>query len=115
MLLTRNYKLLSIFLFPLFILSGCATPDSYPLMPAPIVYQNAVINPFAHLSDMEKTTRLPIFYATTREPDPSSITFPYSNIPSDTLRLGQVLMRFGDEDKNWGNSGDGIFRIPVNH
>lgn len=70
-------------------------------MPAPIVYQNAEVNPFAHLSDAEKTTHLPIFYATTREPDPSSGTTPYNNVPTDTLRFGQVLVRFGDGNKKW--------------
>ncbi len=96
----NHFTLLSVF-FSLLALSGCAAPDSVPLMPAPIVYQNAVVNPFAHLSDEEKTVYLPIFYATTREFDPSSDTTPYNNVPSDTLRFGQVLIRFGDQDQNW--------------
>jgi len=101
MLFIKKFTLFSILLLPLFVLSGCATPESYPLMPAPVVYQNDEINPFAHLRDDERTTHLPIFFATTREPDPSSLAIPYNNVTSDTLRLGQVLMRFGDEDKKW--------------
>jgi len=96
----KHLTLLSIFFSSIF-LSGCATPDSMPLMPAPIVYQNKEINPFAHLSDTEKTTYLPIFYATTREPALSSVTAPYNNVPTDTLHFGQVQVRFGDKNNTW--------------
>jgi esterase/lipase superfamily enzyme len=87
--------------FSLYSLSGCAAPDSMPMMPAPIVYQNAEVNPFAHLSTKEKTNYLPIFFATTREPNPSSVTAPYNNVPTDTLHFGQALVRFGDKNKKW--------------
>ena len=91
-------------------LSGCAAPDSYPLMPAPVVYQNSTIDPFAHLSDAEKTTSMPIFFATTREPQASSTAAPYGNTPGDKLRLGQVMMRLGDESMDW----EDLYRASTN-
>ena len=89
-------------LFLLFFLSGCAdTPASYPLMPAPIVYQDTEVDPFAHLQPEERTTRLPIFFATTREPDLQENHLPYGNTPSNDLRLGQTVIRFGNDTTDW--------------
>ncbi len=83
------------------VLSGCAAPDSYPLMPVPVVYQNSILDPCSHLNDSEKTTSMPIFFATTREPQTSSTTAPYGDTPGDTLRLGEVVVRFGDRSMDW--------------
>ncbi|MEA3468183.1 MAG: hypothetical protein U9R57_08175 [Thermodesulfobacteriota bacterium] len=64
---TNGVFLFTILLFMAF-LSGCAEPNSVPLMPAPVIYHDATVDPYFHLNQEEKTTSVPVFYATNRTP-----------------------------------------------
>jgi len=99
--LNKNGAFLSASLLLAFFLSGCAEPNSVPLMPAPVIYHNATVDPYSHLSQEEKTTSVPVLYATNRKPQPSSDEIPYGNGMSDTLHLGEVQIRFGDHLTTW--------------
>ncbi len=99
--LNTNSTFLSVILLPAILLSGCAEPNSVPLMPAPVIYHNATVDPYSHLSQEDKTTSVPVFYATNRMPQPSSDKIPYGNRMSDTLHLGEVQVRFGDHLTTW--------------
>ncbi|MFT5699120.1 MAG: hypothetical protein ACI8ZB_001977 [Desulforhopalus sp.] len=85
----------------LFSLSGCATNRPVPLMEAPVIYQNAQVDPYAHLEHEKKTTVIPVFYATNREPIESGYGVQYGNDMSDSLHLGVSVIRFGDYLINW--------------
>jgi esterase/lipase superfamily enzyme len=87
--------------FAVLLLSGCAEPTSVALMPAPIIYHDAEIDPYSHLTKEEKTTSIPVIYATNRKPQKSSDTVPYGNGMSDLLHLGEVQVRFGDHLTSW--------------
>ncbi len=82
-------------------LSGCAEPNSVPLMPAPVMYHDAIVDPYSHLNQEEKTTSVPVFYATNRTPQHSSNKPPYGNEMSEILHLGEVQIRFGDHLTTW--------------
>lgn len=82
-------------------LPGCAEQNSVPLMPAPVIYHDAAIDPYSHLNQVEKTTSIPVFYATNRKPNHSSDDAPYGNGMSDMLHLGEVQIRFGDQMTSW--------------
>ncbi len=92
---------LSIPLLVLILLSGCAEPTSFPLMSAPVIYQDSAIDPYSHLNQEEKTTSIPVMYATNRNPQPLSDIIPYGNRMSDMLHLGEAQVRFGDHLTSW--------------
>ncbi len=98
---TTNGISLSVILLLVCFLSGCAEPNSVALMPAPVIYYDATVDPYSHLSQEEKTTSVPVLYATNREPQPSSTAIPYGNGMSDILHLGEVQVRFGDHLTSW--------------
>ncbi|XQE65138.1 hypothetical protein ACOAPY_10535 [Pseudomonas sp. P3C3] len=50
------------------LISACATPPPLTLMSTPVIYQDAVIDPFAHLTDDERIPDVALFYATNRQP-----------------------------------------------
>ena len=99
--LNKHGAFLSAILLLVFFLSGCAEPNSVLLMPAPVIYHDATVDPYSHLSQEEKTTSVPVLYATNRKPQPSSDEIPYGNGMSDTLHLGEVQIRFGDHLTSW--------------
>ena len=69
------------------LLSACATPPSLTLMSTPVIYQDAAIDPFAHLTDDERIPDVALFYATNRQPEAGH----YGNGVSDQLHLGQSV------------------------
>lgn len=97
---TNSFFGFTILTFVVF-LPGCAEQNSVPLMPAPVIYHDAAIDPYSHLNHVEKTTSVPVFYATNRKPNPSSDGTIYGNGMSDILHLGEAQIRFGDQLTNW--------------
>ena len=85
----------------LFCLSGCATNKPFPLMQAPVIYHNTLVDPYAHLEQEEKITSVPVFYATNREAKDSDYGIQYGNGVSDFLHLGKSHVRFGDHLTTW--------------
>ncbi len=88
-------------LLALSLLSGCAEPRSVTMMPAPVIYHDTTVDPFSHLRHDEKTTTLPVFFATNRAPLPSSSDTSYGNDMSNSLHLGKTQIRFGDTLTSW--------------
>ncbi|MCK5517511.1 MAG: hypothetical protein KAI39_11595, partial [Desulfobulbaceae bacterium] len=70
-------------------------------MPAPVLYHDATVDPYSHHSQNEKTTSVPVLYATNRKPHRSSEETIYSNGMSDILHLGEAQIRFGDQLTSW--------------
>ncbi|MEA3468938.1 MAG: alpha/beta hydrolase [Thermodesulfobacteriota bacterium] len=97
----KNRTFLSALLLLMFFLTGCAEPNSVLMMPAPVIYHDATVDPYSHLSQEGKTTSVPVLYATNRKPQPSSAEIPYGNGMSDVLHLGEVNIRFGDSLTSW--------------
>lgn len=96
------------------VLSGCAAPQSYNLMPTPILYADSSIDPFAHLSREHKNTRTNIYYATNRVPNKDHTSTSYSNSSSPTLRFGIATVRIGDADISWEEmSHASLFPDPI--
>jgi esterase/lipase superfamily enzyme len=75
-------------------LSGCAAPQPH-LMATPVVFKDGRLDFIPHLPPPLRTTRLPVFYATTRAPVRRADVLSYSNSPGKELRLGVAEIRLG--------------------
>ncbi len=82
-------------------LAGCTSHNKLTLMPTPVIYQDSVIDPFAHLTSAQKSTKTQIFYATNRVPESSENKIVYGNSLDSTLHLGQATIHMGDPDSMW--------------
>lgn len=81
------------------LLAGCQTPVR--LMPTPVVFRNADVDPFERAGYKVTGTEVPVLYATNRGaviewPEPV-LTF----LPSSTLRMGVADVRIGDGTLDW--------------
>ncbi|SDR85216.1 Esterase/lipase superfamily enzyme [Halopseudomonas sabulinigri] len=83
------------------LLSACAAPQPLMLMPSPIIYQDGLIDPFAHLEETHRVPRMSIFYATNRAPEIDHDGLGYGNGITDQLHLGQAVVQLGDENTEW--------------
>jgi len=83
------------------LLTGCSTERNLTLMPKPVIYQNEVIDPFAHLAPEHQTTRIHVFYATNRAPVSSERGVSYGNSLDSSIHLGEATIRMGEPDDNW--------------
>src|SRR5690606_1801158 len=77
---------------------GC----SQKLMPTPAVYRAGGLDPFLEVRPEDRTTQVPIYYITDREPSGnSSIGDYYSGSRSKDLRVGQATVQLGSPDQSW--------------
>lgn len=81
------------------LLAGCQTPVR--LMPTPVVFRNADVDPFERAGYKVTGTEVPVLYATNRGaviewPEPV-LTF----LPGSTLRMGVADVRIGDGTLDW--------------
>ena len=90
-----------VFVILLLCLSGCTATKPISLMPAPVIYHNPQVDPYAHLTQEQKTTAVPVFYATNRVAKDSDYGIQYGNGVSDFLHLGKSHVRFGDHLTTW--------------
>ena len=70
-------------------------------MPTPVGFANTDVDPFDKLSVKQRSTEVPVLYATNRrvlidKPEPL-----HTIMPSDELRLGVAHVRVGDENLDW--------------
>jgi esterase/lipase superfamily enzyme len=81
------------------LLVGCTvTPH---LIPPPAVFKDQRLDFSARLSPELRSTRLPVFYATTRAPAPAGKPGHYVNRPGGAMRLGVADVRLGDPSWTW--------------
>jgi len=83
-------------------LAGCSAPKPVALMATPVIYHDATIDPFSHLSPENKITATSLFYATNRKPqNTDNGELPYGNNVSKKLHFGSVTVRIGDNNISW--------------
>ncbi len=83
-------------------LAGCSAPKPAMLMSTPVIYTNAEVDPFAHLTGIDKSINTSIFYATNRIPlNDDDGRQAYGNQVSDYLHFGKVTVRMGAETTTW--------------
>ena len=70
-------------------------------MPTPVIYQNSVIDPFAHLTPEHKSPQTHVFYATNRAPKSSNHESGYGNKLDSIVHLGRASIRIGTPDTDW--------------
>src|SRR3954451_2960271 len=75
--------------------SGCAAPQPH-LRSTPVVFKDERLDFIPHVPPQLRTTRLPMFYATTRAPVRRGDVLSYSNSPGKDLRLGVAEIRLGE-------------------
>jgi esterase/lipase superfamily enzyme len=82
----------------LVLLAGCA-PVVPHLVPAPAVIKDPRLDFDRHLDPGLRTTRLPVFFATTRKPSDGAGHF--GNEQADGVALGVAGVRLGEPDWTW--------------
>lgn len=83
-------------------IAGCAPHrKTSTMMPAPVIYNGAAIDPFAHLRQEQKTTTTEVFYATNRRHEERDNGQPYSNAVDARLHLGVATVQMGDQNTQW--------------
>ncbi len=73
------------------------------MMPAPVIYHNSAIDPFAHLANAQKTTTTKVFYATNRTPESNGIEQQYGNSIDSAVHLGVATVQMGDHRTDWAD------------
>lgn len=81
-------------------LPGCATVGPH-LMPTPAVFKDERLDWVPRLPAELRSTRLPVFYATTRAPAPAGEPGHYVNDPGNGMRLGAAEVRLGEPGWTW--------------
>jgi esterase/lipase superfamily enzyme len=81
------------------LLAGCAA--ALHLMPAPAIYKDERLDFASRLPAELRSTRLPVFYATTRAPVPPGKAGHYSNRAGDGMQLGAADVRLGEPGWTW--------------
>lgn len=87
----------------LLLMTACAAPQPLMLMPAPVLYRDGLVDPFAHLLPARRIPRMSIFYATNREPEITEQGLSYGNDIAQRLHLGQAVVQLGDENTQWND------------
>ena len=85
------------------LLPGCAYHNTTTMMPAPVIYRNSTIDPFAHLDKAQKTTTTEVFYATNRTPESNLIEQQYGNSIDSAVHLGVATIQMGDHCTDWAD------------
>ena len=94
-------KIMVIVILVVYLLTGCITPRTSTLMPTPVIYQDSSIDPFAHLTSTQKSTKTQVFYATNRVPKFSKDELFYSNKLDSNIHLGKATIHIGNPDSSW--------------
>ena len=82
------------------LLAGCASVDPH-LMPTPAVLKDPALDFAPRLPPALRSTRLPVFYATTRAPAPAGAPGHYVNAAGDGVQLGVAEVRLGEPGLSW--------------
>jgi esterase/lipase superfamily enzyme len=90
-----------LFAAALAVIAGCASDPH--LMPAPVVFKDERLDLATALPAELRSTRLPVFYATTRAPVPAGEPGHYTNSPGDGVTLGVADVRLGEPGGTWSD------------
>ena len=92
-----------IFALSLTVLTSCATHEEKQeyLMPTPILFSAAKLDPFGHLPSEERKPEIMVAYATNRVPEGPATDPQYSNGMGTTLHLGKAMVSFGGQGMTW--------------
>jgi len=114
-----SIKIIIIAMVAVYFFAGCTSRKALTLMPTPILYQNSSIDPFAHLTSAQKSTKTQVFYATNRVPNFSENETGYGNGLDSIIHLGKATIRMGDPNSKWDDlhksslSGEQTQPIPL--
>ncbi|WP_068826161.1 alpha/beta hydrolase [Pseudomonas sp. BMS12] len=79
------------------LLAGCAGTTPLTLMNTPVIYQQAAVDPFAHLPEAERVPPVAVFYASNRGRSGAA----FGNAISNELHLGRASVQLGVPDDDW--------------
>jgi len=82
------------------IFAGCAAPELH-MMPTPILYKDERLDLMPHLRPELRSTKLPVFYATSRKPVVPGEAGHYADQQGEGVRLGVAEVRLGVPDWTW--------------
>ena len=96
-----SYSLLPIGILLVLSLIGCTSNKTLNLMPTPVIYQDAQIDPFTHLTPEHKTPQTHVFFATNRFPNSPGLEAGYGNKFDSIIHFGNATIRIGPPDIDW--------------
>ena len=114
-----SYSLLISGIFLALSLVGCTSNKALNLMPTPVIYQDAQIDPFAHLTPEQRTPQTHVFYATNRAPNSPGPEAGYGNKFGSTVHFGRATIHIGPPEIDWDDvyesslSSSEISPIPI--
>jgi len=82
---------------------GCATTIKPYMAPTPVVFKLERVDLVSQLPAELRTTRVPVFYATTRTPSEAGETGHYRNAHDGQLRLGVAHVALGEPGWGWAD------------
>lgn len=71
------------------------------MIPAPVIYKDARYDLFAAYPPVARTTKVPVLYATTRQPATSGARSHFTSEPGDGVQLGLATVGLGATNWNW--------------
>ncbi len=80
--------------------TGCATPELH-MMPTPILFKDEWLDFMPHLRPELRSTKLPVFYATSRKAVAPGESGHYADQQGDGVRLGVAEVTLGASDWTW--------------
>lgn len=83
--------------------TACAGPPVEDLMPTPVVYSELGMSPLDNIPREQRWKPRRVYYATTREREPTVQRIDYSNNESNLVSAGLSLVGFGGPQLSWSD------------
>ncbi len=83
--------------------AACAGPPVEDLMPTPVLYSELDLSPLDHITEQQRWKPRRVYYATTRQRDPSPMRIDYSNDEANLVSAGMALVGFGGPQLSWSD------------
>jgi esterase/lipase superfamily enzyme len=91
---------IGLFALALSMLAGCAATTPH-MIPTPVAYKHPSLDLVPVLPPDLRSTEVPVFYATTREPVTAGARGHYRDAQGDGVRLGVARVRLGEPGWTW--------------
>src|SRR5262245_42182206 len=87
-------RLVSLLVATACVINGCRAAK----MPSPVVFHDGRVDPCNRIPQSERTTKVQVFYATSRGANSETSEPKYSNAMSDDLRVGVATVQLGGDE-----------------
>lgn len=86
--------------------AACAGPPVEDLMPTPVLYSELDLSPLDRIPEQQRWKPRRVYYATTRQREPTPMRIDYNNEESELIAAGLSLIGFGGPQLSWSDLSD---------